>query len=103
MYLTTGTSSCLVSPFSSAGTMQGKPPSALCHDRWSLSLGMFALENQPRSQGASPWLWRRGGKAREKRPGDEVAGKFAKKWSKHGKKSAQMVLELLKKVLEISK
>ena len=48
-YLTTDTSSCLASPFSSAGTMQGKPPPALCHDRWSLSLAMFALENSPKS------------------------------------------------------
>ena len=28
---------------------------------------------QPRPQGAFPWLWGRGPKAREKRPGDEVA------------------------------
>ena len=29
---------------------------------------------QPRPQGAFPWLWGRGApKAREKRPGDEVA------------------------------
>ena len=35
--------------FSREGTIQGKPPSALCRDRWSLSLGMFALENSPKS------------------------------------------------------
>ena len=35
--------------FSREGTIQGNPPSALCRDRWSLSLGMFALENSPKS------------------------------------------------------
>ena len=35
--------------FSREGTIQGKPPSALCRNRWSLSLGMFALENSPKS------------------------------------------------------
>ena len=30
---------------------------------------LFYLSRQPRPQGAFPWLW---GKAREKRPGDEV-------------------------------
>ena len=45
--------------FSREGTIQGKPPSALCRDGWSV-----------------------------------CAGKFAKKCSKHGKKSAQIVLEL---------
>ena len=29
---------------------------------------------QPRPQGAFLWLWGRGPKAREKRPGDEVDG-----------------------------
>ena len=35
--------------FSREGTIQGKPPSALFRNRWSLSLGMFALENSPKS------------------------------------------------------
>ena len=30
------------------------------------------IPHQPRLHGAFPWLWRWGGKAREKRPGDEV-------------------------------
>ena len=39
---------------------------------------------QPRPQGAFPWLWGRGGpKAREKRPGDEVAS-FEKKTGSRG-------------------
>ena len=38
------------------------------------SIGFDYQSFQPRPQGAFPWLWGRGApKAREKRPGDEVA------------------------------
>ena len=46
-------------------------PDCSCHKAIFL---LFSIGDdfQPRPQGAFPWLWGRGGKAREKRPGDEV-------------------------------
>ena len=63
-----------------AGQLLANRPVAASHSRgtklpcWRAKVALGQVKQQPRPQGAFPWLWRWGptSNAREQRPGDEV-------------------------------